>query len=91
MFDAAKCHWHESLEEDFSRYTGMWLNRTDGSLIERPHGIVREIWPNGWIFEGTYKNGSWHGLNRIVEANKVIINLYKNGESLSQFEFNREF
>ena len=52
------------------------------------HGVVREVYPQKYVVEATYKNGVKHGLSRQVLENKVtLIKLYKDGKVLGSFNF----
>ena len=51
--------------------TGMKIRESD-----RHHGVVRSIKPNEWIAEGTFKEGYYNGLVRVVYADKVLVGLF---------------
>ena len=43
---------------------------------DRHHGVVRSIKPNEWIAEGTFKEGYYNGLVRVVYGDKVLVGLF---------------
>lgn len=76
----------ESWEEDGVVFSGM-----RHAMSGKPHGIIRQVWPDEGVYEGCYKNGQAHGLERCISANEIRIGLHKNGKELAFFTFNRDF
>ena len=55
------------------------------------HGICRTIRMGKRIIEATYKDGKNHGLYRDIFPDSVFIGLYREGDLLCGFEFDRDF
>ena len=53
------------------------------------HGIVREVHPNGYIEEASFKEGKNCGLVRYVDKESVAVGLWKDGHQLARFDFNQ--
>ena len=51
------------------------------------HGVVRSIKPSEWIAEGTFKEGFYNGLVRVVYKDKVLVGLFYEGRQLARLEF----
>lgn len=54
------------------------------------HGVVRSIKPNEWIAEGSFKEGFYNGLVRVVYKDKVLVGLFYEGRQLARLEFNTD-
>jgi len=56
------------------------------------HGIVRQVKPNGWVHESTFKEGKLHGLSRqILGGSDVWVELFQNGQEKAEFSFKDNF
>jgi hypothetical protein len=89
--EAPKCDYSiveyvKTKDREGKRIFGMKNSETN-----KLHGIVRIIEPYTAIFESTYKNGKNHGLSRAIYDNQVIITLYKEGNELAKFSFDKDF
>ena len=54
------------------------------------HGVVRSIKPDEWIAEGTFKEGFYNGLVRVVYKDKIIVGLFYEGKQLARVELDAE-
>ena len=54
------------------------------------HGVVRSVKPGEWIAEGTFKEGFYNGLVRVVYKDKIIVGLFYEGKQLARVEFDAE-
>ena len=54
------------------------------------HGIMRTEYAGERVEEATYKLGKLHGLRRTVTNRDVVIELFKDGQCISQFKFTQD-
>lgn len=55
------------------------------------HGVCRVVSPTGDIYEYTFKDGKGHGLQRWIYQHQVQVLLFKDGDFLSYFYFDKRF
>ena len=70
--------WEDSL------YINRGMRQPDTKKL---HGIVRKVFPNGEIYEQTFKKGKDHGLCRNIYKNSVEISVYRDGDSIGYKNF----
>ena len=51
---------------------------------DKHHGVVRSIKPNQWIAEGTFKEGYYHGLVKVVYNEFTLVGLFQDGSQLAR-------
>ena len=85
--DAVYGEWEEENEYQGKIKCRGMMHRKTGEK----HGIVQEIWPVGWLKEGSFRNGEVHGLQRIVYSDKVRVQLFKDGNRLATISFDCRF
>ena len=57
--------------ENYARYEGQWIKGTD---IRQGKG--KQIWPDGSIFEGWFKDSKADGYGRMIHNNYYVYNGY---------------
>lgn len=57
----------EAMMDNFAKYTGQWRI---GTMIREGKGV--QIWPDGSIYEGWWRENKAHGRGRIIHANGDI-------------------
>ena len=79
--------WDGEHNGDKGKFFGMRHRETG-----KPHGLIRFVRENGWIYECTYKLGERHGLQiYYYSSDKVNVWLYKNDSLQARFSFDRNF
>jgi len=70
--DLSDCEF-TTREKNGSLYVGTRKNDSDHTI---KHGVVRQITNDGMIFEATYKNGSLHGIGRVIKEQTIQIQIH---------------
>ena len=71
-FDLSECEF-TTWETNDSLYIGTRKKDSDRPI---KHGVVREIMADGNIFEATFKNGQMHGIGRVINKERILVQIF---------------
>ena len=83
---------HKNLEYAKWRANGITNYGMRDAETGLAHGIVRQVKPNGWVHESSFKEGKLHGLSRqVLGGGEVWVELHQHGEEKAEFSFKDGF